>query len=101
VLVLLRLVWVLRGLDEQHFASELLIEQSCKLLCALADLLNVLLAPEESRPPSSSNSSSSSSRVRQGPDKTFSWFLELDRKAQQHGMRIDSCCGEAESDVTT
>jgi hypothetical protein len=74
------LVWVLRGLHEQHFKGEALIQQACELLCALADVLYILFISVESRP-------SSSFRSQRVGGTAFSKFLKLDDAAGDYMTR--------------
>jgi hypothetical protein len=67
------LVWVLRGMHEQHFRGEVLTHQACELVCALADVLHVLCLPDSSQP---SSSSSSSSRSRWGRGTAWGRLLK-------------------------
>lgn len=98
--VLHTLIWVLKGLDDQHFTEEALTQQACKLLCALADVLSFLFAPDDSRSSSSSSStgSGSSRRSHRGSATAFGNLLKWGNMAgetRQRGCQHPSTCTHA------
>jgi hypothetical protein len=82
------LIWVNKGMKEEHFTEEALIQPACELLCALSDVFHALLIVDESEP----SSSSGTQPVR---STAFSRFLQLKQAASEARQLGSTCTGFA------